>query len=105
MFNEPEFILHTFSSLSDYNKMVKNRYLFTWMNRKLWIKPDEILNVVDDHFDVPEACAVGIYTILLDHNDNQCSLYTLRFERITLESLVKLLGRIMIITQNRIRSY
>lgn len=81
-FKYSEHISHAFSSVSDFDNIVKNRQFYVQVCSKLGIKPEEMLHVGDDPFyDVSEPHATGSNALLLDRNgktDVMNSLYDLR---------------------------
>jgi putative hydrolase of the HAD superfamily len=81
-FKYSEHISHTFSSVSDFDNIVKNRQFYVRICSKLGINPEEMLHVGDDPFyDVSEPRAAGNNALLLDrHGKNNAvnNLYDLR---------------------------
>lgn len=62
-------ISETFSSVSDFNKIVKNQHFYSQVCMKLGVRPEQVLHVGDDPFyDVSEPHAAGINAILIDRD-------------------------------------
>ncbi len=69
-------ISHVFSSVSDFDNILKNRQFFTLVCSKLGIKPQYMLHIGDDPFyDVSEPCAAGINVILIDRDGKSSALH------------------------------
>lgn len=60
-------ISHTFSSVSDFNSIVKNREFYTQVCSRLRIKPEHMLHVGDDpKYDLEEPRSIGVNAVLMD---------------------------------------
>ncbi|MFQ5940975.1 MAG: HAD family hydrolase [Nitrososphaerales archaeon] len=86
-FKYAENISSTFSSISDFGKIVKNRNFYTQVCKELGTKPEYILHVGDDPFyDVIEPRAVGISALLIDRDGKDGTLHNLYDLRVMLQN-------------------
>lgn len=80
-------ITHTFSSISDFGNIVKNRQFYTNVCSKLGIKPQQMLHVGDNHFyDVLEPCTAGINALLIDRDGENSTMHSLHDLRLILKN-------------------
>lgn len=71
-------ILQTFSSISDFNNIVKNRYFYTQVCEKLEVGPEQMLHVGDHPiYDVHEPKAAGINAIRIDRSGESGDIHSL----------------------------
>ncbi len=62
-----EFITHTFSSVSDFNRIVKSREFYAGICERLGIRPEQMLHVGDDpKHDLTVPRSVGMSVLLID---------------------------------------
>ncbi|MFQ5969871.1 MAG: HAD family hydrolase [Nitrososphaerales archaeon] len=60
-------ISYTFSSVSDFNNIVKNREFYLQVCSRLRIKPEHMLHVGDDRkYDLEEPSSIGVNAVLID---------------------------------------
>ncbi len=80
-------ITYTFSSISDFDNIVKNRQFYTQICSKLGTKAHEVLHVGDDPlYDVSEPRAAGINAILIDRDGEKSALHSLSDLRLMLKT-------------------
>lgn len=71
-------ISETFSSVSDFNKIVKNQHFYSQICMKLGVRAEQVLHVGDDPFyDVSEPRAAGFSAILMDRDGENNALHNL----------------------------
>lgn len=62
-----QFISHTFSSVSDFNKIVKSKEFYASVCKKMAIKPEQMLHIGDDpKHDLEIPRSVGVNALLID---------------------------------------
>lgn len=69
MFKYAECVSHAFSSVSDFNSIVKNREFYLQLCKKLDVEPHEILHIGDDPlYDAAEPRAIGVNAFLINRD-------------------------------------
>jgi putative hydrolase of the HAD superfamily len=87
VFKYVDHITHTFSSISDFGNIVKNRQFYANICGRLGIKPQQMLHVGDNNFyDVLEPRAVGINALLIDRDGENSTIHSLHDLRLILKN-------------------